>query len=203
MKFLTIPIVAQARHGKDTMTDILLGSQEKPYCRVALADEVKIDCMKHYADQHPFFAVAFDAQGRISYPHDTTDPKEIAFRRATWQVWGTQARRAIFPDIWLWRWANRAWTWLNMGFYGVGVPDVRFLNEATHFKKRGGVILAAQRFDEDGNLYREPGINYEHASEAEVPDIIDQLADVVIKNDTTYEAYKAKVKATLEEQGYI
>ena len=203
MNFLTIPILAQARHGKDTMVNMLLDCETKSYCRVALADEVKIDCMKHYAEQYPYFAVEFDEQGRLSYPHDTTNPEEIAFRRKTWQVWGTQGRREIFEDIWLWRWANRAWTFLGKGFDGVGVPDVRFFNEALHFKSRGGVILAAQRIDSDGSLYEEPGIDYTHASEAEVPKIIEELADITIWNTSTYEAYKQGVRVALEEKGYM
>lgn len=203
MNFRTIPLVAQARHGKDTIADILLGVESKNYCRVALADEVKLDCMAHYGKQFPFFNVVFDNKGRISYPNDTKDTQELSFRRRTWQVWGTEARRTIFPDIWLWRWADRAMSFVNRGFDGVVIPDARFFNEARHFKARGAQILAARRFDENGVLWHEPGIDYSHASERDIPDVIDQLADVIIRNDTTYEEYQTRALEVLKEEGYI
>lgn len=204
MSFLTIPVLAQARHGKDTIANALLDDTGRSYCRVALADEVKIDCMNHYGKRFPFFNVTFDKKGRISYPNDTTNPEELAFRRIVWQVWGTEGRRDIFPDIWLWRWAPRAWKFMSTGdFEGVVVPDIRFFNEAEFFKVRGSHILGAQRFNKDGTLYKEPGIDYEHRSERDIPKILLKMADLVIRNDKTYEDYQQRVHDMLTVEGYL
>ena len=204
MNFLTLPVVAQARHGKDTVATMLLDHDEKSYCRVALADELKIECAEYWGKKFPFFNVEFDEKGRISYPDDTDDPEQIAFRRRTWQVWGTEGRRALFPDIWFWRWACRAWKFMSTGnFVGVVVPDVRFFNEAEFFKNLGATIIGAQRFDENGDLYRGEGIDYEHGSEREIPEIIEKLADVKIRNDSTLEVFMLRLVEEFYRKGFM
>jgi hypothetical protein len=201
MTFKIVPVIGSARHGKDTIAEFLL---EHNYCRVALADEVKLDCAAMYGLQFPEFLVDFDEEGRIFYPHDTQDPDRIAFRRRTWQVWGTEGRRSIFPDIWLWRWANRFMIHFhNKKYRGVVIPDVRFFNEAVHFKAMGASIVSVVRTDREGNPYQEPGIDYRHPSEVDIQRIIYELSDIAIKNSGSLLDLDVELKITMEMEDYI
>lgn len=188
MSFRIIGICGHARHGKDTAAEAFL--QRGGVYRIALADKLKEDVAELYPD-FPEFAVAYDELGRISYPNmrPDTDPWRKAVVRRTWQVWGTQGRRYIFADYWLWQFADRAMQKATEGFGAIVIPDVRFKNEAEHIRNTwGGIIVGVDRGD-----YREPGVDYTHDSEREVPEILADMANYRVFNDETEEQFKARI----------
>lgn len=187
-----VPIIGSARHGKDTFAEVVLESTAHNYYRLALADAVKLECMDMYGDEFPEFNVEFDAKGRISYPNDTTDPGRRIMRRMIWQRWGTEARRNLFPDIWIWKWAARAMQLIAHGFTGLTIPDVRFENEASYFAQIGR-LCAVVRTNPDGSLYQAPGVDLTHASEVDVQTVIQKYAFLRLFNSSDIDTYKREV----------
>jgi hypothetical protein len=190
MKPRIVGITGLARSGKDTVTNLIL--KVGGYYRVSLADELKKEIAQIFPTvEYPFdwLNVAFRDNGEIYYPNDTKDPEKLAIRRRLWQLWGTEGRRALFSDFWIWRWAGRAMKALVAGWPGVVVADVRFLNEAKYIHDLGGMIVATDRGD-----YRAPGVDYTHASEREIPEIVRQYASIVVPNKGTYEEFVFEVE---------
>lgn len=62
--------------------------------------------------------------------------------RALMQNYGTEVRRGDDPDYWVKKWAKNSY-----GHAKIVCDDVRFLNEASKVKERGGIIIRLTRPD--------------------------------------------------------
>jgi len=196
MSFKVVAVVGSARHGKDTFAEILL--EEHGFKRISLADELKRDVARLWP--YPEYQVEFDERGRISSPHADAlmDSNLKDRRRTTWQRFGTEGRREIFPDFWVWRWAFLAVRSAVDGWPGVVVADLRFPNEERAMRELDAKIVGIQRRDSEGFLYQAPGIDYSHGSEIHIPQIVER-ADVVIQNDGSLERYQSEARTVARD----
>jgi hypothetical protein len=77
------------------------------------------------------------------------------------QWWGTEYRRAQYPDYWVDKLSESIPGTLDM----VLITDVRFANEAQCIKNRGGYNVKVERLDASGLPYVAPDRPADHPSE--------------------------------------
>lgn len=175
MKFKVVGILGQAGHGKDTCADIL--RDELGFCRLAFADELKMDIYKAFEN---FEECSIAAQN---------SRKRAPWVRRLQQVYGTQwCRNRLGNDYWLLRWEPEARRLLNGGAFGIAVTDVRFPNELSFLKMRWGAYILYM--DRPGHC--EPGVDPTHESEMYVRGLRDK-ADAVVVNDCSLVELKSRV----------
>lgn len=122
-----IGISGKARVGKDTFAAVVVEAIQG--YRYGFADPIK-------------------RMTDVLVPRGTDDQKELVIpefgksRRQLWQTLGTEwGRQMIHPDIWL---TVAGWE-LERNGPGMVISDVRFENEATWIRRRGGVIVHISR----------------------------------------------------------
>lgn len=156
-----IGITGYARHGKDTIADVL--SRELGYNRVALADAMKEAMLRLNPIVRTFtfpkhaerLATKVALQG---WEEAKKDPEV----RQLLQRFGTEVGRQLLgEDVWITALVNN-----TKGFYGgerkIVIPDIRFPNEAAWIK-RVGELWKVTRPDFDN------GIGVTHESERHIP----------------------------------
>ena len=178
MTFKIIGVCAMARHGKDTMAQALV---DKGYERISLADKLKEEVAEMFQGYE-----GFDLETLM---HGDKGP----LQRRVLQIWGTEARRHVFDDFWLWRWAEKALVAAVSGKPGVVIADIRFPNEANYVKGLGGLLIGVNRGD-----YRDPDTDYTHASERHIPEILGRV-DYTVNNLGNLTQFQANVQRAISD----
>jgi len=176
--FKVVGIAAMARHGKDTVAEALVALG---YERISLADKLKEEVAGMFEGHE-----GFDLETLM---HGDKGP----LQRRVLQIWGTEARREVFPDFWIWQWCVKALACAVAGKPGVVLADVRFHNEADYVHLCGGVLIGVDRGD-----FRDPDTDYSHASERHIPEILAK-ADYTIDNTGSLEKFNENVSYALDE----
>lgn len=190
-------ICGHAGHGKDTVCDEIL-SQDSSAHRLALADPLKIQSMELWKDDEAFH-VDFSPQGKISYkvPKEHFSERGLPdYRRAFWQIWGTQGRRSIDPLWWCKEWCYRSLLLQHQNHQMIEtfvIPDGRFLNEFAFFKQLGALTIFVDRGD-----FRLPGVDYDHPSEKEV-EVLKDHCTYVIDNTGSLSKLRNQVRTILDD----
>jgi len=159
MSRLLIGFVGAMRSGKDTAADRLVATVGGTIVKLAAP---LYECQRAI---HDVLGLAAD------------DPLRERDRLLL-QVLGTQYGRVQFgPDIWVETLLKRI-----AGIEGnVFCSDVRFLNEARRMQAAGFTLVGLRRSDK---ARQAAGATHEtHASEMEIPAILETLCDVVIPNN--------------------
>jgi hypothetical protein len=183
MQFKVVGVVAMARHGKDTVANALV--EKCGFTRISLADKLKEEVAEHYKG-----LPGFDLETLM---HGEKGPVQ----RRVLQIWGTEGRRHIFPDFWIWHWCVKALTAATEGAPGVVQADVRFPNEAEYIKKVGGTLIGVDR-----GSFRDPDTDYEHESEIHIPDLL-KKSDYMISNLGDFEDFHLNIEAAFRELGFL
>ena len=183
MGFRIVGVVAMARHGKDTVANALV--ELAGFQRISLADRLKEEVAEMFKGHE-----GFELETLL---HGDKGPVQ----RRVLQIWGTEARRSVFPDFWIWQWCVKALAAAVAGARGVVLADVRFHNEADYVKLCGGMLLGVSRGD-----YRDAHTDYSHASERHIPEILEKC-DYTIQNTGTLEDFNESIRAALEDLGLL
>lgn len=163
MGFKIVGVAAMARHGKDTVANTLV--ERCGFTRISLADKLKEEVAEMF-------------KGYEGFDLDTLmNGDKGPLQRRVLQIWGTEARRHVFEDFWLWRWAEKALEAATSGVPGVVIADIRFPNEADYVHSLGGIMLGVDR-----GAFRDPETDYTHASEKHIPEILKKQCNDVLKN---------------------
>ena len=80
------------------------------------------------------------------------------------QWWGTEYRRTQDSDYWVKAWAKAIDPTADI----VMTPDMRFVNEATAVKAKGGYTIRVSRLNSDGTPFVDPTRDANHRSETEL-----------------------------------
>ncbi len=194
---MIICISGYAGAGKDTVADFFV---DAGFVKVGLADPLKRFCQDVFRFSQEQLWGSSEKRNEPDPRYPRGDGSFLTARRAL-QLLGTEFGRACYEDLWLeyaWRVSNDIMggafyskeggvSWRkerHQGVLGIVIPDVRFKNEALFFKKKTGTRL----------LYveREGVGKGTHASEVE-QEVVKDLADNVIMNDSTLRDLKIKV----------
>ena len=183
MKFRVVGVVAMARHGKDTVANALV--KTCGFQRISLADKLKEEVAEHYKG-----LPGFDLETLM---HGDKGPVQ----RRVLQIWGTEGRREIFPDFWIWHWCVKALAAAIEGAPGVVQADVRFHNEADYIQNMGGLLIGVDRGD-----FRDEDTDYTHASERDIPEVL-KKCDYMVDNTGDLENFHANVEAAFRDLGLV
>lgn len=171
-----IGITGKAGAGKDTVADYLC--VENGYTKYCLAAPIKaaVNAMLTTAQAAP---INWNnrAEKEARHPLLGCSPRRAAQTLGT--DWG---RQMINDSIWLVL-ANQFINSLQARGYGVVVPDVRFENEASWLRERGGTLIHITR---PGS----PAVEA-HISEAGVEVMVN---DIVVTNDGSIATLLSKVR---------
>lgn len=117
---------------------------------------------------------------------DTPDPLcPYGKQRTLLQWWGTDYRRAVDPDYWINKLAER----LAKDKPEIAlITDMRFPNEMAFVQEYGDAIKVERR-NPDGTLYVAPGL-VPHSSEEALAHVPDNMWDGILTNDGTLEELK-------------
>ena len=131
----------RARHGKDTVANVLLDLLGSRCRRFGFADALKVHC-------------------RLNHGMTTKDG-------ALLQRIGTDVVRAQDVDTWLrpLYWTIQEWDENAVGRQVAVVIDVRFENEAGLIKHLQGDLVRVERLNEDGTLFQTSDRDPNHPSE--------------------------------------
>lgn len=124
----------QARVGKDTAADYLLGRVTKAKRR-SFADSLKRACAEIFG---------FTEEQLYGGRKEDVDPFWETTPRDLLQRVGTEAiRNVVGKDVWVKSWEQYLNTHSHDGVWLV--TDVRFLNEASAVKRAGGIVVKIDR----------------------------------------------------------
>ena len=183
-----IGIAGRAGHGKDTVAS-LIGLP-----RVAFADALKQDAFWTLitAPESPFLAIFESLNPQPDPLGFINNLKHMPTIRAFLQNYG-QAMRAAQPDYWV----SRLMRGLDPVAFGYAITDVRYVNEATAIKARGGIIVRVHRHLFDNGLSAEAQA---HPSETELDDY---PFDTVLVNDGTLDQLAQEIRDNFVIQRHL
>lgn len=184
---MVIGLSGHMESGKDTVARML---SAYGYRRAAFGDALRSEVAisinaRHIPDQMP---------GRVRAGYVDMTPEEVWAKptsercRRVLQWWGTEYRRAKQSDYWVAK--VRAEIHASPGLWVIS--DVRFPDEAAMVRDYfGGVIWRIERESKRGGI---PGHISEHVHRIE--------ADVVIDNNSTFDALRRQIAGSLTRQTF-
>lgn len=160
-KGLTMTVIigfgSHARSGKNSVCKFIIDKFSKenggPYDikMYAFADELKAEIRGRERQLCEQYNVVYnpDKEGKC---------------RELLQFWGTDFRRVQDQEYWIKKLSSR----LDIDLPQIAlISDVRFRNEVEFIKDRDGYYIKVERY-KDGDEYKDPTVDYEHASETEL-----------------------------------
>jgi len=181
---MIIGIAGHARHGKDSIADVLV--KRYGYRKHALADVMKEACrvIFGWTDAHLY--------GDLK---DKIDPNYGISPRHALQTLGTEWGQYKLSEYDSFAEVTGRKLWVNSLLSrvsgGTVISDVRFLHEAQAIKEKGGIIILVRRFDKD----KEYPWDKNHASELSVEEI---TPDYLIENNQGLKELEEKVIYAME-----
>jgi len=164
-----IGLMGEARTGKDSIADNVLKAHR--YIKVPFAESLKNAAREIFG---------FSEEQLYGALKEVIDPFWQETPRAILQKLGTDAMRAIWPNVWIMSLKKRIDNLQDQGYNRFVVTDVRFKNELEAIKGWGGEVWRIYRIGGPG---AQGGVK-EHPSEIEMKSIPDKEFDAVIKADS-------------------
>lgn len=170
---LLIAFTGYKGSGKDTAAEVLTDLHD--YRKVAFADPIRMIARDIFGfTDHEMSDRVLKEQVVDRWPYEAP--------RTVLKTVGTEMFREHYPDVWI-KCAERTIDEVEDSGHGVVVTDLRFANEETFVRNRGGIIVRVHRI---GVEQTDP-----HPSEAYIGQIVPHFE--LVNDSPSASAFKAKV----------